>query len=286
MLLDGSGGDEALSGYHHLHYPAMLFALLRTGRLARFTREVRARRRVLGVSFARTARDVLKLVVPHRVRAPRMPAWIARPERVPERPRPGAALDRQQLFALERSPLPLYNRIGDRISMCLSIEMRNPFLDYRLVEAGLAMDVSDLLRDGMTKWALREAMRDLLPTEIVDRATKQGFSSDESLWMRSGPMADDMEAVFSSESFARRDYWHRDRVLALLREHRAGADHSAELWRAYAIERWLRLFVDEAISVPRAPRVAPRPVALDPAKVVRLSEHREQVATPEPAASR
>ena len=269
VLLDGSGGDEALSGYHHTHYPAMLLSLLRAGRLPRFVREVRARRAVLGVSYQRTARDLLKLVVPYRVRPPRPPSWIRDPRSVPNRPTPGAGLRDHQRFALERGPLPLHNRISDRNSMTLSIEARNPFLDFRLVEAGLALDISDLLHRGVTKWALREAVRDLLPSEIVDRATKQGFSSDENLWMR-GALGDDLEAIFCSDSFARRPYFHQGRVLELLRVHRAGVDHSAELWRAYSLERWLRLFVDpQTLVAPPPATAAPVPVPLDPARIVR-----------------
>ncbi len=270
VLLDGSGGDEALSGYHHIHYPATLLALLRTGRIRRFVREVRARRRVLGVSYVRTAKDLVKLVVPQRVRRPRPPSWIKEPGRVPSRPTSGASLEAHQHFALERMPLPLYNRIGDRNSMSVSIEARNPFLDFRLVETGLGLDVSDLLQLGVTKWTLREALRDQLPTEIVDRATKQGFSCDESLWMR-GALGDDLEAIFSSAIFARRPYFRQDVMLELLREHRAGADHEAELWRAYSVERWLRLFFDpQRVVPPAAPSEAPVPVPLRPEQIMRL----------------
>ena len=274
VVLDGSGGDEALSGYHHVHYPPMLLSLLRAGRLVRFVREVRARRAILGVSYRRTAKDLVKLVIPDRVRPPRRPDWIANPAQVSDRPRPGSSLQEHQLFALERIPLPLFNRIGDRNSMSLSIEARNPFLDFRLVEAGLGLDVSDLVHGGMTKWVLREAVRDLLPPEIVDRATKQGFSSDEQLWMH-GALGNDLEAVFSSDTFARRPYFRAQKLLQLLREHRTGVDHSAELWRAYSLERWLRLFIDpEAMTVPAPAANAPVPVPLDPAKVVRLADTR------------
>jgi asparagine synthase (glutamine-hydrolysing) len=272
VLLEGSGGDEALSGYHHVHYPAMLLSLLRTGRLTRFVREVRARREVLGVSYGRTARDILKLLVSYRLRPPRPPGWIRDPARVPRRARPTASLVSHQHFALERQPLPLHNRIGDRNSMALSIEARCPFLDFRLVEAGLGLDVPDLLQGGATKWVLREAMRDLLPAEIVDRATKQGFSADEIVWMH-GPLGDDLGATFSSESFGRRPYFDQTRIMRLLGEHRAGTDHSAELWRAYSVEHWLRLFVDPPTLVaPARPAGAPDPVQLDPESIVRLDD--------------
>lgn len=279
VLLDGSGGDETLSGYHHVHYPPMLLALLRSGRVVRFAGEVRARRTRLGVSYVRTAKDLLKLVLPTRARPPRPPRWLARPELVPDRPRSRSGLAHHQRFALERMPLPLYNRIGDRISMSLSIEMRNPFLDFRLVETGLSLDVPDLLHLGATKWVLREAMRDLLPPEIVDRLTKQGFTSDERIWMREA-MGEDLERTFVSDSFRQRPYWVQSRVLELLHEHRRGIDNTSELWRAYAVERWLRLFVDaEELAAPAPSRDAPRPVPLTEEKIVRLGARPARAAT-------
>ena len=211
------------------------------------------------------------------------PSWIANPAEVSDRPRPGSGLQEHQLFALEQVPLPLFNRIGDRNSMSLSIEARNPFLDFRLVEAGLGLDVSDLLHGGMTKWVLREAVRDLLPSEIVDRATKQGFSSDEKLWMH-GALGDDLEAVFSSDTFARRPYFCTEKVLELLREHRTGVDHSSELWRAYSLERWLRIFVDpKTLAAPPRAKGAPTPVQLQPSKIIRLDSASSAVASSESA---
>jgi asparagine synthase (glutamine-hydrolysing) len=282
VLLDGAGGDEALSGYHHIHYAPMLLDLARRGRLRTFVAEVRARARLHGSSYLRTAKDIGKLVLPRRLLPRRVPRWILDPERVPSQSRSRTSrLQGHQRFTLERAPLPLYNRIADRNSMTLSIEARNPFLDYRLVETGLGLPVEELLHAGITKWALREAMRDLLPPEIVDRVTKQGFSSDEALWFR-GELGDELEETFRSSSFARRGYFDVDQVLALLGEHRAGADHAWELWRAFSVERWLRVFVDpETLRAPARVANAPEPTTLDAASIVRLAP-RASAPTPTP----
>jgi asparagine synthase (glutamine-hydrolysing) len=271
VLLDGAGGDEALSGYHHVHYAPMLLELVRRGRLRQFLAELRARSRLHGVSVGRTTKDLLKLLLPRRLRPRRVPAWILDGRRVPPRPDSGRTLGSHQRFAIDRAPLPLYNRISDRNSMAVSIEARNPFLDYRVVELGLHLPIERLLHRGMTKWSLREAMRDLLPPAIVERVTKQGFSSDERLWFR-GALGEELEATFHSESFARRGYFDVARVLELLNRHRHGADHASELWRAFSVERWLRLFVDpQTLSVPERAPHAPAPTPLDPAKVVRFA---------------
>jgi asparagine synthase (glutamine-hydrolysing) len=158
--------------------------------------------------------------------------------------------------------------------MTFSIEARNPFLDYRVVETGLGLAVADLLHHGITKWSLREAMRDVLPPEVVNRAAKQGFTSDEKLWFR-GALGDELLRTFRAPSFGTRGYFDVSRVLALLEEHRAGADHAWELWRAFSVERWFRVFIDPATVIPPT-RVAnaPRAMRLDDSKIVRLRSGR------------
>jgi asparagine synthase (glutamine-hydrolysing) len=258
VLLDGQGGDEALVGYHFLAYPSVYFTLCRQGRFREAVQELLWRRRRNGVSLRNSASEVVRLALPRRLRARRRPAWLREELAIPVRPLPGRTLSRHQLFALTVAPLPMYLHHEDRNSMCFSLEARNPFLDYRLVETGLALDSRDLLRKGMSKWALREAMRGMLPAAIVDRPDKQGFTTDEADWLRHGELGSEIEAVFRSQAFAARPYFRPDTLLAMLAEHRAGQEHAADLWRAFMVERWLRLFIDPTVL---------KPPATDPPKV-------------------
>lgn len=55
----------------------------------------------------------------------------------------------------------------DRLSMACAIEARAPFMDHRLIEVGLAVPHAIRRRPGWTKWVLRQAMRDDLPSLVV-----------------------------------------------------------------------------------------------------------------------
>jgi asparagine synthase (glutamine-hydrolysing) len=261
VLLEGSGGDEVLGGYHHFHYPAFLLALLRRGRLVRFLRELRARSRLHGVTPGRSLKELARLFAPGAVARRNLPAWLRLEGVAPPRPpapRPGLVshLDHGRFVA----PLPAYNHVSERNSMAFSIEARCPFYDVRLLEATRGLDVGDLLRDGYSKWALREGVRDVLPGAIVDRADKQGFTTDEERWLR-GPLGDEVEEVFRSQRFASRPWFRPDVLLAELEAHRRGENRAWGLWRAYCVERWLQLFVDpERLEPPAAAAPAPVPV--------------------------
>ncbi len=278
VLLDGQGGDEVMSGYHHFHYPPLLLALLRRGRLVRFGRELLARRRRVGTSLLRSTKDVVRLLLAPYRRTSGRPDWLAPGLAVTDRPIPASSLAAHQDYGLEIAPLPAYNHHADRNSMTFSLETRNPFLDVRFVEAARGLRSEELLHDGYSKWALREAVRDVVPSEVVDRARKQGFTTDEAIWLREGFLSDDFERTFSSESFARRGYFDPPKLLAALREHRDGGNRAAELWRAYVVERWFRLFIDpERVTPPPPP---PTAVATTVAAIDKLVTREPQTSPP------
>lgn len=79
--------------------------------------------------------------------------------------------------------LPSLLRNFDKASMLSSVEIRMPFMDYRLVEFCFSLPVESKIRGARTKAILREAMKGLLPEPIRDRSFKVGFSSPIADWM-------------------------------------------------------------------------------------------------------
>jgi len=66
-------------------------------------------------------------------------------------------------------------------SMLNSIEMRSPFLDYRLVNLGLSLPSQYKLRDGYSKWILRKAFSEILPPHICWASWKYGYAVPKKL---------------------------------------------------------------------------------------------------------
>jgi asparagine synthase (glutamine-hydrolysing) len=73
--------------------------------------------------------------------------------------------------------LPYLLRGEDRSCMAHSIEARVPFTDYRLVDYVFSIPAVYKIHKGWTKWLLRLAVKDLLPSEIVWRKDKLGFAT-------------------------------------------------------------------------------------------------------------
>ena len=75
-------------------------------------------------------------------------------------------------------------RYADRNSMAHGREVRLPFLDHQLVEFIFSLPSHYKIRNGWTKWILRESMKNILPVEIVRRKEKVGFEPPQQLWMQ------------------------------------------------------------------------------------------------------
>jgi asparagine synthase (glutamine-hydrolysing) len=77
-------------------------------------------------------------------------------------------------------------QMADRMSMAHSVEARNPFLDYRVVEFAFTLDDSLRFRDGIGKWIVHQAAKRVLPKDclVLSRPVKHGLPTPVNLWMQ------------------------------------------------------------------------------------------------------
>lgn len=92
-------------------------------------------------------------------------------------------LRRLQHRDLSFTKLPRALRFNDRASMRASTELREPFLDHRLVELALRQPADRKLRDGTGKWLLRRIAADLIPGGVVE-APKRPLQTPQREWLR------------------------------------------------------------------------------------------------------
>lgn len=92
-------------------------------------------------------------------------------------------ISKLQIHEISTVQLPHLLRYEDRNSMRHSIETRLPFLDYRMVEAGVSFAPKLKIWNGWTKYILRLAVEDVLPNHVVWRKNKLGFNAPERSWL-------------------------------------------------------------------------------------------------------
>ena len=127
--------------------------------------------------------------------------------------------------------IPRAMRFADRVSMLESREVREPFLDHRLVELGLCQPVERKIRHGQGKWLMREAARRLLPSEIRE-APKRPVQTPQREWLR-GPLKGWVDAKTNVALEAVGGAWlNPDAVRLALGEFQSGEiDNSFWVWQ-------------------------------------------------------
>ena len=91
----------------------------------------------------------------------------------------------RQIQDLDLYSVPALAHYEDRNSMAHQIEVRLPFLDYRLVNFLIHAPIEDKLKGGWTKYILRDAITEL-PEAIRWRKDKSGFTTPEEKWIQGG----------------------------------------------------------------------------------------------------
>jgi asparagine synthase (glutamine-hydrolysing) len=138
----------------------------------------------------------------------------------------------------------------DRMSMAHSIESRVPLLDNAVIDFAAALPAHFKIHEGRRKHVLKEAVKRLLPADILDRR-KQGFGVPLDVWFRGG-LTDVFADVLGSTRMRQRGYFQPVFVERLVQEHLSGRrDHTLRLWQLLVFELWHRHYVDSAV-VPAA----------------------------------
>jgi asparagine synthase (glutamine-hydrolysing) len=189
VLLDGQGADELLAGYiltrgyalRSLGPRAMARAYAREPEV-RLPLRLALGRDLMPPALARRMRGrygspyaTASAVATGAATLPQEPDWDRRRDPLRDE------LLRESFFV----SLPHLLRYGDRNSMAHSREVRLPFLDRRVAELALSLPPGFLIRDGFTKAALRDAVRDLVPADVLARRDKVGFEPPQAQWLGS-----------------------------------------------------------------------------------------------------
>jgi asparagine synthase (glutamine-hydrolysing) len=127
----------------------------------------------------------------------------------------------------------------DRTSMAVSLEAREPLLDYRLIEFAAGLPEGLRVRGRQGKVLLKRAMRRYLPDNVLYRP-KQGFVTPIAEWLR-GPLASEARAIARNAALARTGWFEPARLAAAAESHIASRmDHSRLLWQLIMLDRSLR----------------------------------------------
>ena len=125
----------------------------------------------------------------------------------------------------------------DRLSMAHSIEVRSPYLDYRLIEFANRLPGDFKIHQGINKYVHKLAMRGLVPEDLLTRP-KEGFVQPIYSWMDTCLKSWVQEAL-APERLSRHGWFQPEYVAGILSEHYSGTvNHSARIWNLLCFQTW------------------------------------------------
>lgn len=155
----------------------------------------------------------------------------------------GGFLERQ-IQDMHSTSVPALLRYEDRLSMVSSVEVRLPFLDYRLVEFCLKLPTKLKLNRGWTKWIFRKAMDGQVPKNIIWRKDKQGFVSPQERWFKN-ELCNEITSLFNSDMVsAKLGLINIENLKSNYKLYCSGHRTISykEVYNPFALEIWLRQF--------------------------------------------
>ncbi len=125
----------------------------------------------------------------------------------------------------------------DRLSMAHSVEVRTPFLDYRLMEYTASLPGRLKIKHGRVKHIFKEAMRGVIPDVILDRP-KEGFVMPVNNWLL-GKLRGYVEEILSKERLSIHGLLELAVVQELLEDHYTGrANNGPRIWNLVMFQKW------------------------------------------------
>jgi asparagine synthase (glutamine-hydrolysing) len=126
----------------------------------------------------------------------------------------------------------------DRASMAVSLEVRVPLLDHRLVEFAWSLPLAENIRAGSGKAMLRDLLERYVPRNLFERP-KVGFGVPIGDWLR-GPLRAWAEELLDERRLDREGYFYAAPIRQRWREHLSGAsDWHYWLWDILMFQAWL-----------------------------------------------
>ena len=126
----------------------------------------------------------------------------------------------------------------DRAAMSVSLETRVPFLDPNVIQFAASIPMEFKIRNGVTKWLLREVLYKHVPKDLIERP-KMGFAVPLAEWLR-GPLRDWAESLLDEKRLHQEGFFNVEFVRDKWSEHISGRRNwSHQLWNVLMFQAWL-----------------------------------------------
>ena len=255
VVINGQGSDEALAGYDRSICGAYLLDQL-TSKNGSFIKEFKSLNKENGFPkkylLTQMAKSILSPPFASYLRAKYQDKTISCLNKDFVRSKrgyhsqykfstSGGNLNNYLLDAINNQDINSILHYEDVSSMNQSIEIRSPFLDYRMMEFAFSIPDSLKLQGGITKRILRETVGKELPDSIAKNRNKIGFHTPFTDYITNDPeFKNYIKEILESESFKTKSIWNAKKISHFFRN--PTENPKFPYWRILNLELWSRAY--------------------------------------------
>ena len=127
----------------------------------------------------------------------------------------------------------------DRASMAYSVEIRSPFLDFRIIEMARNLPIDFRIKNGERKKILKDILKEYIPEEIFNQP-KKGFSVPMDSWIRN-ELREEIQENLTDFYLEQLPNFNISKFKKMYKEHMGlKRDNASFIWRVYVLVKWLR----------------------------------------------
>ncbi len=255
VVINGQGSDEAFCGYDRFFLGYFLLDTLISSPRDTLTQS-RAMHRRLEYRYSYIASQFAKALLPRRLASYfrgkyqegmikcLAPEFISANYRYLRDDRitvlAACNLDRYLRQNLQHYAFNQILHYEDHSSMQHSVEIRSPFIDYRLMEFAFSLPMHAKYDLGVTKKIVRQAFQGKLPESIIDNRRKIGFATPFGDWLKEHSFADFVRDILRSKEFCTRSIWDAESISKVFAK--ANTNRLFPYWRILNLELWARAY--------------------------------------------
>lgn len=205
ISIDGHGADELFGGY--IEYPLQILSpTIKHFSLMGLTRASHALHG-MGISYVEQLEKLFQksLQKLRRVGHKATPSLVGEyalydvpqvPKNISHDP-----IQRGLYMDFHYMTLPAILKRFDACSMAHGVEVRSPFMDWRVVVFAHALESKWKIKNGYTKYLMRVTMKDVLPKTIHERKKKVGFTNPDAQWFAQPKGRERILDIIASQDF-------------------------------------------------------------------------------------
>jgi asparagine synthase (glutamine-hydrolysing) len=249
VALSGDGGDESFLGYNHFDSVAKFIKFKKIPKAIRFfalkmfsfkyiENKLPQIKRILQV---KTIDDFIEAIFIgyDSLQKKRNNGWLSKYDsyrRLSSNPIQKAADLNIKLWLENDSNVKV-----DRASMAFSVELRSPFLDYRIIEFARTLPVSYRFEKGKRKKILRDILKEYIPEQVFNQP-KKGFAIPLGSWIQN-ELKSEFISNLSDDFLNTVPNLNVCKFKRQLTDHLEGKnDHSFSIWKIYVLSKWYQEF--------------------------------------------